>query len=200
MNGRVRRMNGLASAFPSSQTGRSQGWNTAMTLLLRSLPLFVLAFLVAGCGTEMDTKSPAFYDNLASPTAAVNPAVAASMISDYRRLNGLAAVEVDPSLTRMAEDHARAMAKIDKVTHDPGGRGLKQRLQAVSYNAKVAAENVGAGYQTLAEAFSGWRDSPPHNKNMLMPAVTKIGIGTAYAPKSKYRVYWALVLAQPDER
>jgi uncharacterized protein YkwD len=35
---------------------------------------------------------------------------------------------------------------------------------------------------------------------MLMPAVTKIGIGTAYAPKSKYRVYWALVLAQPDER
>jgi uncharacterized protein YkwD len=200
MNGRVRRMNGLASAFPSSQTGRSQGWNTTMTLLLRSLPLFVLAFLVAGCGTEMDTKSPAFYDNLASPTAAVNPAVAASMISDYRRLNGLAAVEVDPSLTRMAEDHARAMAKIDKVTHDPGGRGLKQRLQAVSYNAKVAAENVGAGYQTLAEAFSGWRDSPPHNKNMLMPAVTKIGIGTAYAPKSKYRVYWALVLAQPDER
>ena len=200
MNGRVRRMNGLASAFPSSQIGRSLGWKTAMTLLLRSLPLLVLAFLVAGCGTEMDTKSPAFYDNLASPTAAVNPAVAASMISDYRRLNGLAAVEVDPSLTRMAEDHARAMAKIDKVTHDPGGRGLKQRLQAVSYNAKVAAENVGAGYQTLAEAFSGWRDSPPHNKNMLMPAVTKIGIGTAYAPKSKYRVYWALVLAQPDER
>ena len=44
-----------------------------MTLLLRSLPLLVLAFLVAGCGTEMDTKSPAFYDNLASPTAAVNP-------------------------------------------------------------------------------------------------------------------------------
>jgi uncharacterized protein YkwD len=200
MNGRVRRMNGLASAFPSSQTGRSQGWYTAMTLLLRNLPLVVLAFLAAGCGTEMDTKSPAFYDNLASPTAAVNPAVAASMISDSRRLNGLAAVEVDPSLTRMAEDHARAMAKIDKVTHDPGGRGLKQRLQAVSYNAKVAAENVGAGYQTLAEAFSGWRDSPPHNKNMLMPAVTKIGIGTAYAPKSKYRVYWALVLAQPDER
>jgi len=171
-----------------------------MTLLLRSLPLLALALLAAGCGTEMDTKSPAFYDNLASPTAAVNTAVAASMISDYRRLNGLAAVEVDPTLTRMAEDHARAMAKIDKVTHDPGGRGLKQRLQAVSFNAKAAAENVGAGYQTLAEAFSGWRDSPSHNKNMLMPAVTKMGIATAYSPKSKYKVYWALVLAEPDER
>jgi uncharacterized protein YkwD len=172
---------------------------TAMTLLLRSLPLLILAFFAASCGTEMDTK-PAFYDNLASPDAKINTAAAASMISDYRRANGLAAVEIDPTLTRMAEDHARAMAKIDKVTHDPGGRGLKQRLQAVSFNAKIAAENVGAGYQTLAEAFSGWRDSPSHNKNMLMPTVAKIGIATAYAPKSKYKVYWALVLAEPDDR
>ena len=170
-----------------------------MTSLLRSLPLLILVLAAASCGTETTTK-PSFYNNLASPDAKVDAAAAASMISDYRRGNGLAAVEVDPTLTRMAEDHARAMAKIDKVTHDPGGRGLKQRLQAVSFNAKVAAENVGAAYQTLAEAFSGWRDSPSHNKNMLMPTVTKIGIATAYAPKSKYQVYWALVLAEPDER
>jgi len=170
-----------------------------MTLLLRSLPLLALALLAAGCGTETTTK-PSFYENLASPEAKVDGVAAASMISDYRRNNGLGLVELDPTLTRMAEDHARAMAKVDKVTHDPGGRGLKQRLQAVSFNAKVSAENVGAGYQTLAEAFSGWRDSPPHNKNMLTPSVTKLGIGTAYAPKSKYKVYWALVVAEPDDR
>jgi uncharacterized protein YkwD len=170
-----------------------------MTSTLRGLPLVVLAFFVASCGTETTTK-PAFYENLASPEAKVNAAAAASMISDYRRANGLAAVEIDPTLTRMAEDHARAMAKADKVTHDPGGRGLKQRLQLVSFNAKIAVENVGAGYQTLAEAFSGWRDSPSHNKNMLTPVATKMGIATAYAPKSKYQVYWALVLAEPDDR
>src|SRR5262245_35342153 len=167
---------------------------------LRNLPIFALTCFVAACGTEMDTKSPAFYDNLASPGATVNGGAAASMISDYRRNNGLGTVELDPTLMRMAEDHARAMAKTDKVTHDPGNRDLKQRLQMVSFNAKVAAENVGAGYQTLAESFSGWRDSPSHNKNMLLPAATKMGIATAYAPKSKYKVYWALVLAQPDER
>jgi uncharacterized protein YkwD len=192
-------MKGLASAFSPSQTGPSQGRKIAMNLLLRSLPFLILAFFAASCGTETTTK-PSFYENLAAPEAKVDGGAAASMISGYRRNNSLGGVELDPSLTRMAEDHARAMAKIDKVTHDPGGRGLKQRLQAVSFNAKVAAENVGAGYQTLAEAFSGWRDSPPHNKNMLMPNVTKIGIGTAYAPKSKYKVYWALVLAEPDER
>ena len=170
-----------------------------MTALLRSLPFLILALVAASCGTETTTK-PAFYDNLASPEAKVDAASAASMISDYRRANGLAAVEIDPTLMRLTEDHARAMAKADKVTHDPGGRGLKQRLQAVSFNAKAAAENVGAGYQTLAEAFSGWRNSPSHNKNMLLASATKIGIATAYAPKSKYQVYWALVLAEPDER
>jgi len=166
---------------------------------LRSLPFVLLAAMATSCGTEMDTK-PAFYENLASPEAQLNTAAAASMISDYRRANGLGALELDPTLARVAEDHARAMAKVDKVTHDPGGRGLKQRLQLVSFNAKVAGENVGAGYQTLAEAFSGWRDSPSHNKNMLLPTVSKMGIATAYAPKSKYKVYWALVIAEPDER
>jgi uncharacterized protein YkwD len=72
-------------------------------------------------------------------------------------------------------------------------------MKASGYDAKSAVENVGAGYHTLAEAFSGWRDSPPHNKNMLTPGVTRMGIATAFAPKSKYKVYWALVLAQPEK-
>ena len=65
-------------------------------------------------------------------------------------------------------------------------------------DAKVAAENIGAGYHTLAQAFSGWRDLPSHRKNMLLPGATHIGIATAYAPQSKYKVFWALILAAPD--
>jgi len=160
----------------------------------------LLTLLVAACNGAMDKSTPAFYENLAVPGAAVNANAAASMISDYRRNNALSAIEVDPTLMRVAEDHAKAMAKADKVSHDLGGRGLKQRLQTASFRAVVMAENVGAGYQTLAEAFSGWRDSPSHNKNMLIPAVTKMGIGTAYVPNSKYKVYWALVLAEPDPK
>jgi len=65
------------------------------------------------------------------------------------------------------------------------------------YRSKTAAENIGAGYHTLAEAFSGWRDSPPHRRNMLLQGATRIGIAAAYAPNSKYRVFWALILAEP---
>jgi uncharacterized protein YkwD len=59
---------------------------------------------------------------------------------------------------------------------------------------------VGAGYHTLAQAFSGWRDSPPHRANMLLNGATRMGIAAAYAPKSKYKVFWALILAEPEER
>jgi uncharacterized protein YkwD len=61
----------------------------------------------------------------------------------------------------------------------------------------LAVENVSAGYHTMAEAFSGWRDSPPHKANMLKGGVTKLGIAASYAPDSKYKVFWTLILAQP---
>jgi hypothetical protein len=34
---------------------------------------------------------------------------------------------------------------------------------------------------------------------MLLAPATRIGIAAAYAPKSKYRVYWALILAAPAD-
>ncbi len=99
----------------------------------------------------------------------------------------------------MAEAQAKEMARRNQVTHDPGGKNFNRRLAASGFNAQRAAENIGAGYHTLAEAFSGWRDSPSHNKNMLLSGATKMGIATAYAPNSKYKVFWALVLAEPDK-
>ena len=90
------------------------------------------------------------------------------------------------------------MAERDKLDHDVI-RDFTGRLKASGYDAKVSAENIGAGYHTLAEAFSGWRDSPSHRKNMLLPGATRIGIDAAYAPNSKYKVFWAPILAAPDK-
>ena len=35
---------------------------------------------------------------------------------------------------------------------------------------------------------------------MLNPTVTEMGIAAVYAPQSKYKVFWSLILAKPDER
>jgi uncharacterized protein YkwD len=71
--------------------------------------------------------------------------------------------------------------------------------RSAGFPVKAAVENVGAGYH-LAEAFSGWRDSPPHRANMLKPGVTRMGIAAVYAPNSKYKVFWTLIMASPDDR
>ena len=67
----------------------------------------------------------------------------------------------------------------------------------VVFDVVVAAENVGGGYVSLEDAFAGWRKSKGHNKNMLMPDITVMGIARADAAGSKYGTYWSLVLARP---
>jgi uncharacterized protein YkwD len=150
--------------------------------------------LLAGCASEAPPEQPSFYASLASEGAAVDAATAASMISGFRANNGLGAVEVDPDLMRMAVDHANAMAAKDKIDRS-AGKEFTGRLGKAGFDGKGAVENVGAGYHTLAEAFSGWRDSPPHRANMLKGGVTRLGIATVYAPQSKYKVFWALIMA-----
>jgi len=137
------------------------------------------------------------YVDMTTPGARLDPIAAASMISQYRGNNGLGAVAVDAELMRLAEAQSQVMADRNKLDHDVRAP-LAKRLAAAGYPATVAVENVSAGYHTLAEAFSGWRDSPPHKANMLKTGVTKLGIAASYAPNTKYKVFWTLILASTD--
>jgi uncharacterized protein YkwD len=161
----------------------------------------ILAFLaLGGCAADNTVpEQPAMYLNMADPGARLDPLAAASMISQYRQNNGLGAVAVDPDLMRLAESQSQAMAAKNKPDHDVKAP-LTKRLNAGGYPATLAVENVSAGYHTLAEAFSGWRDSPPHRENMLKNGVTKMGIAASYAPNTKYKVFWTLILASTDAR
>ena len=157
--------------------------------------------LLCACAGERDlpTGEPSFYRSLATKDAEVDASMAASMISGYRTNNGLTPVTIDPELMKLAEAQAQAMASRDTLSHDIA-RSFHDRLKGGGYRAHTAAENVGAGYHTLAQAFSGWRDSPSHRDNMLLKGATRMGIAAAYSPKSKYKVFWALILAEPDEK
>ncbi|MGH6726017.1 MAG: CAP domain-containing protein [Pseudolabrys sp.] len=167
-------------------------------MLARFLTILALVAL-AGCSELVPANQPTFYRDLASPGAQLDAAAAASMISGYRTNHGLPAVTLDPKLTYLAEAQAEIMARHDKLDHN-AGKPFVVRLKSSGYDAKTAAENIGAGYHTLAEAFSGWRDSGPHRANMLLAGATRMGIAAVYTPRSKYKVYWALILAEPDDR
>jgi len=164
---------------------------------LRPALASLVLVLLAACGGV--PEQPSFYRNLAQPGATLDAAAAASMISGYRANNNLPAVTLDPALMTLAQSQAEAMAARDKLDHN-ATRDFVRRLKASGYDARSAAENISAGYHTIAEAFSGWRDSTPHRANMLLKGATRIGIAAVYTPASKYKVYWALILAEPEDR
>jgi uncharacterized protein YkwD len=183
---------------PARGAMRLPGPLTRASLALASLALASLG----GCAADAPppvTGEPSMYASMATADSALDAGAAASMISGYRANNGLIAVSIDPELMKLADAQARAMAARDKLDHYVI-RDFGERLKIAGYTYKAAAENIGAGYHTLAEAFSGWRDSPPHRENMLLAGASRIGIAAAYSPKSKFRVYWALILAAPGDK
>jgi uncharacterized protein YkwD len=167
---------------------------------IRTVVLALTAAGLAACaGDRAPTLSqPGFYRSLAQPGAVLDAQSAEAMISNYRQNNGLTVVTLDPTLMKLAQEQAQAMAARNKMDHDVAGP-FKTRITRSGFDAKVAAENISAGYHTIAEAFSGWRDSPHHRANMLLRGATHMGIAAVYAPGTKYRVFWALILAAPDE-
>ena len=119
------------------------------------------------------------------------------MVSTYRVNNGLGAIEVDPVLTRAAETQAEAMAKRNKLDHNVIGElGSASSARAMTQGSQ--SKTFRPATIPSREAFSGWRKLPPHRENMLRSGVTKMGIAAVYAPNTRYKVFWAMILAAPD--
>src|ERR1700730_15376099 len=168
--------------------------------IMRAAVAIIVLLALGGCAADAPViEQPTMYLSMANGGAKLDPVAAASMISLYRQNNSLGAVAVDPELMKLAEQQSQAMASRNKLDHDVKAP-LAKRLNASGYPATVAVENVSAGYHTLAEAFSGWRDSPPHRANMLKNGVSKLGIAASYAPNTKYKVFWTLILASSEPR
>jgi uncharacterized protein YkwD len=166
---------------------------------MRAVVAIIGLLALGGCAGEAPIEQPSMYVNMTAPGARLDSQAAASMISLYRQNNGLGSVAIDPELMKLAEAQSQAMASHNKLDHDVKAP-LAQRLNASGYPATLAVENVSAGYHTLAEAFSGWRDSPPHRANMLKSGVTKLGIAASYAPNTKYKVFWTMIMAASEPR
>jgi len=159
--------------------------------------LIIMALIPTGT-QAFDFPSLFKRKSLAAQEIAIDAAEAARLISAYRKAHGLGPVRLDSRLTRIAADHAVKMASSDKVAHVLRGEGsFARRLRNGGFDAAVAAENLGGGYHSIAEAMQGWRTSREHNQNLLKPSVTLIGIASAKAQGSKYKTYWSLILAEP---
>ncbi|BCM83292.1 hypothetical protein NS228_00210 [Methylobacterium indicum] len=171
---------------------------TAIPAALRRLALLVLPAGLAACSATEATRvpsaagaGPSLYWPMAATGAQIDAGAARDMIAAYRSNKGLPPLALDPGLQRLAETESAAMAAAGRPSQADIVKTVAARMGFPEPGA-----NLSAGYHTLAEAFSGWRESPSHNAVMLDPTATRMGIATAYAPGSKYKVYWALLVAK----
>jgi uncharacterized protein YkwD len=115
------------------------------------------------------------------------------LINRYRMQKSLRPLSMDRTLQRAAQWMSDDMAAKSYLSHnDSRGRDPFKRLAAFGYNYNTnKGENVAAGQKTAEEALESWQSSKGHNRNMLDPQFTVIGIGFSYEKNSKYGWYWA---------
>lgn len=128
----------------------------------------------------------------------LDPETARRMINDYRASKGLGPLMLDERLARAARRHSVDLASLDRLDHKGSdGSDPWQRAREAGFQPRVAAENVGAGQRSIAEVIDGWRNSPGHDRNLLLPDATHMGIALEVNPRTKFGTFWTLVLGAP---
>lgn len=128
----------------------------------------------------------------------LNVEVARRKINTYRASKGLRPLQISVKLTSAARMHARDLSKWDRISHyGSDGSNPWDRVKRTGFKARLAAENVGTGQKTFEEVLTGWKNSPGHNKNLLLADATHMGIALVKAPNTEFKTFWTLVLGTP---
>ena len=145
-------------------------------------------------GTFEKAPAGALADRDYSQTV-LDPEKARDIINQYRKDKGLRPLKLNAELSAAAKNHSRDLAKWDRISHyGSDGSNPWDRVKRAGYKAKLTAENVGTGHETFEEVMKGWKESPGHNKNLLLGDAEHMGIALVQDPKTEFKSFWTLVL------
>lgn len=122
---------------------------------------------------------------------AAQAASPAELISSYRHQHGEGKVTLDPVLTRIAQEQAKAMATTGALDH-AAFRPFADRV--ANLDAERAAENLAVD-ASFDKALAQWIGSYGHRRNLLMHEGTRVGIASARSKSGE--TYWAMEIAGP---
>ena len=135
-------------------------------------------------GTFEKAPSGALADRNYSATQ-LDPDKARDLINAYRKEKGLKPLKLNAALTEAAKAHSRDLAKWDRISHyGSDGSNPWDRVKRAGYKARLTAENVGTGQIDFNEVMIGWKESPGHNKNLLLPDADHMGVALVQDPKT----------------
>lgn len=119
-----------------------------------------------------------------------------ALCNHARQAIGVAPLQWSQALSRVARQHAQAMAMEGYFDHvDRQGRGVGERLNDSGYRYRWAGENISAGLETIDAVFAWWMQSDGHRANILSPNFTELGLGHHFCDPDhqQLRHYWVQV-------
>ena len=140
------------------------------------------------------------------PNMAAAEAAIVEQTNAFRRSEGRTAVVRNVVLDQAARRFAEYLARTGRFAHEADGRQPADRATAAGYRYCTIAENLALnldsrGFSTAklaGEAVEGWKASPGHRKNMLLPNVTEIGVGIARAPGADPKFHSVQLFGRPQ--
>ncbi|MDX2259316.1 MAG: CAP domain-containing protein [Hyphomicrobiaceae bacterium] len=128
-------------------------------------------------------------------TTALDAERALALVNQYRADKGLKPLRLNAELTAAAKAHSRDLAKWDRISHyGSDGSNPWDRVKRTGYRPRLTAENVGTGQLNFEEVLRGWKESPGHNKNLLLADARDVGIALVNDDKTEFKTFWTLVL------
>lgn len=100
------------------------------------------------------------------------------LLNEHRASHHLNPVVIDPTLTAQAKNWSEYMSRTGDFQH-----GKWNVFENIAYNHRL---------DDASALFHQWKNSPGHNRNMLEPTVTKVGVGVQIT--SNNRVYGTMQL------
>lgn len=107
------------------------------------------------------------------------------LTNQERAKNGLPALKVDVTLSKMAHEKSRDMSVNGYFSHTSPTYGSPfDMMKKYGITYKYAGENIAMGQKTPEEVVNAWMNSEGHRKNILNPNYNYIGVG--YVEQGNY--------------
>lgn len=119
-------------------------------------------------------------------------------MNHYRAEYGLQPLKWNSQLEAAATVHALDLAAHGVLQHEgTDGSSAGERVERQGYVFSITLENVAAGQKNWENVLQSWKDSPGHNQNLLHKDAREIGVAFDFNPKTRFAIYWAMVLGTP---
>jgi uncharacterized protein YkwD len=143
------------------------------------------ALLLLGLGSAAEAQSCTADTRVSAPVIDAANAL--------RRQASAAPLVASDTLKKAAAAHACDMARNGFFDHrGSDGSTMMTRIRRAGCRPTIAAENIAYGYRDAGKVLAGWRDSPGHRKNLLLPKARQAGVAKA---EGRGQTYWVMVFA-----